>query len=196
MKSTRLNSLSHEQRNKKSELQIKNSNLTRANSGFLSLNPEEYCSTLEKTMKVSDNSEFYDKSIVTNSNSSPEFFLDGTKKKLNLKSCVLSPKLSIEAKIESPRKEEIENISEFDEKKSNFLEDPLDISQDVISRNGWMNKISSLQLRPEEVLKQSFCDGVEEESPLNEVKLKKLHKMGRDLTQSIIPVEESFSEDF
>ena len=107
----------------------------------------------------------------------------------------MSEKLSIEAKIESLEKGEVENISESSEKNS-FMEDPLDISHEVISKNGWMNKISSLQLRPEEVLKQSFCDGVEEESPLKDVKLKKLHKMGRDLTQSIIPVEESFSEDF
>ena len=41
-KTTRLNNLSFEHKNKKSEMQIKNSNLTRAGSGFLSLNPEEY----------------------------------------------------------------------------------------------------------------------------------------------------------
>ena len=94
MKSNRLKNTSLEPKFKKSQLQVKNSNLTRANSGFLSHNPEEFFSSPEKTMKVSDNSEFYDKSAVTNSNSSHEFFIEGTKKKLNLKSCLMS-KLSV-----------------------------------------------------------------------------------------------------
>lgn len=59
-------------------------------------------------------------------------------------------------------KGDFENISEFGERISSFVEDPLEISHEIITKNGWMNKISSLSLRPEEVLKQSFCDGTEE----------------------------------
>ena len=58
----------------------------------------------------------------------------------------------------------------------------MNISQEILMKNGWEQNITCLPLDQNIDLKQSINCGKEERNDLKDIKLMKLHTMGRNLS--------------